>query len=60
MGYLHSEGPGIVVGRKGNAGEVFWIKNNFWAIDTAYYVTLKKEFCDYPLKGVYYLLKANF
>jgi type I restriction enzyme, S subunit len=32
-------GPGIVVGRKGNVGSVFWSDDNFFVIDTAYYVT---------------------
>ena len=33
-----TNGPGIVVGRKGNVGSVFWVFDNFWTIDTAYYV----------------------
>lgn len=32
------EGPGIIVGRKGNVGTVFWSFDNFWTIDTAYFV----------------------
>ena len=32
------EGPGIIVGRKGNIGSVFWSDENFWPIDTVYYV----------------------
>lgn len=31
-------GPGIIVGRKGNIGTVFWSHENFWPIDTVYYV----------------------
>ncbi|MGB8931726.1 MAG: restriction endonuclease subunit S [Anaeromyxobacteraceae bacterium] len=31
-------GPGIVVGRKGSAGQVTWARESFWPIDTAYYV----------------------
>jgi len=31
-------GPGIIVGRKGNVGSVFWAFDNFWVIDTAYFV----------------------
>jgi len=31
--------PGIVVGRKGNVGSVFWVDHDFWPIDTAYFVT---------------------
>ncbi|KAB2923083.1 MAG: restriction endonuclease subunit S, partial [Bacteroidetes bacterium] len=32
------EGPGIIVGRKGNAGTVFWSHENFFPIDTTYYI----------------------
>jgi type I restriction enzyme S subunit len=43
---LHSKplvkGPGIVVGRKGTAGSVTWVEQDFSPIDTAYWVN-KKE-----------------
>jgi type I restriction enzyme S subunit len=32
------DGPGIVVGRKGNVGSVIWSAGDFWPIDTAYFV----------------------
>ncbi len=32
------DGPGIVVGRKGNVGSIFWSEQAFFAIDTAYFV----------------------
>lgn len=32
------DGPGIVVGRKGNVGSVFWSEQAFFPIDTAYFV----------------------
>lgn len=32
------EGPGIIVGRKGNVGSVFWTSHDFYPIDTVYYV----------------------
>ena len=35
------EGPGIVVGRKGSHGEVRWVDENFFPIDTTYYVIPK-------------------
>lgn len=42
---LHSSplvvGPGIVVGRKGTAGSVTWSEDNFFPIDTTYYVHLR-------------------
>jgi len=44
VGY-HNEsyvkGSGIVVGRKGNVGSVFWSDADFWPIDTAFYVVTK-------------------
>ena len=33
------KGPGIVIGRKGNVGTVFFIQDDFWPIDTTYYIT---------------------
>ncbi len=46
------DGPGIIVGRKGSAGEVIYSTEDFFPIDTTYFVktTLNKKF-------VYYLLK---
>lgn len=41
------EAPAIVVGRKGNVGSVFWSPENFWPIDTAYYIS--KQQSDYWL-----------
>ena len=32
------EGAGIIVGRKGNVGSVFWATADFWPIDTVYFV----------------------
>lgn len=32
------KGPGIVVGRKGNVGSVFWSDEDFHPIDTVYYI----------------------
>ena len=31
-------GPGIIIGRKGNVGSVFWSKTDFYPIDTVYYI----------------------
>ncbi len=31
-------GPGIVVGRKGNVGSVYWSTKDFYPIDTVYYI----------------------
>jgi type I restriction enzyme S subunit len=45
-------GPGIIVGRKGNVGSVYWSNRDFYPIDTVYYVS--SESSDYYL---YYALK---
>ena len=34
----HVTGPGIIIGRKGNVGSVYWSDDDFCAIDTVYYV----------------------
>lgn len=33
-----AEGPGIIVGRKGTVGSLFWEPGDFFAIDTVFYV----------------------
>jgi type I restriction enzyme S subunit len=33
-----ASGPGIIVGRKGSVGSVYWSSANFWPIDTVYFV----------------------
>ena len=50
------EGPGIIVGRKGNVGSVFWSDEEFYPIDTVFYVET-----DVNLRYVYYnLQRQNF
>lgn len=51
------EGPGIIVGRKGNPGIVTWVPVNFFAIDTTFYVVPKTE-CR-SLYFLYYALKEH-
>ncbi len=53
-----TEGQGIVVGRKGNVGQVTWVDKSFWTTDTAYYITVNKEFLRVPFKFFYHLLIA--
>jgi len=36
------KGPGVIIGRKGTVGQVTLSKNDFWPIDTTYYVKLKE------------------
>jgi type I restriction enzyme, S subunit len=47
-------GPGIVVGRKGNVGSVFWSDKNFYPIDTTYFVTSRM-----PLRFLFYDLQTK-
>lgn len=47
-------GPGIIVGRKGNVGSVFWSNESFYPIDTAYFVTSKL-----PLRFLFYDLQTK-
>jgi type I restriction enzyme, S subunit len=49
-----SKGPGIIVGRKGTIGSVFYEKNDFYPIDTVYYIEENKDIFK---KYLYYLLK---
>ncbi|PVZ65651.1 restriction endonuclease subunit S [Pelagibaculum spongiae] len=44
------DGPGVVVGRKGTVGSVYWVPNNFFPIDTVFYVKPKIEL---PLYWLY-------
>ena len=50
------QGPGVVVGRKGTIGSVYWADRDFYPIDTTYYVVPKTE--DTRLRYIYYLLKT--
>ena len=51
-----ANGPGVIVGRKGSVGEVIWSKQDFWPIDTTYYIRLKNPNDD--LRYWYYALKT--
>ena len=47
-------GPGIVVGRKGNVGSILWIDDNFYPIDTTFYIQ-----SEFGLHYCYFLLKRQ-
>ena len=49
------KGPGIIIGRKGTAGSVTWSAEDYWPIDTTYYVV--PRFGEIDLKWLYYVLK---
>lgn len=48
-------GPGIIVGRKGTVGSIYWEPDSFYPIDTTFYVTVKNG---YSLAFAYYLLQT--
>jgi len=50
------EGPGIVIGRKGTLGKVIYLGDNFFPIDTTYYIKSKVE--SVGLLYEYFLLKT--
>lgn len=50
------KGPGIVVGRKGTIGAITWTDENFWPIDTTYYIELKNIEID--MKWLFYKLTS--
>jgi type I restriction enzyme, S subunit len=48
------DAPGVVTGRSGSIGEVFFVKNDFWALNTSLYV---KEFYGNDERYTYYFLQ---
>lgn len=59
-GYHHEylvAGPAIVIGRKGSAGEVTWIEESCFPIDTTYYIQRTNP-AESDLKYLYWLLKT--
>lgn len=49
------DSEGIIVGRKGTIGTVYYSKTPFWCIDTAYYILPNND--KYNMYFLYYLLK---
>ncbi|MCS0029544.1 restriction endonuclease subunit S [Vibrio alginolyticus] len=49
------QAPGVVTGRYGTIGEVFYVEENFWPLNTTLYV---KDFKGNCPEFVYYLLKT--
>ena len=47
---------GIIIGRKGNVGSIFYADGPFYCIDTAYYIKKSELKCN--IKYFYYLLKT--
>jgi type I restriction enzyme S subunit len=48
------EGPGVVTGRSGSIGRVYYVEDHFWPLNTALYV---KDFHGNDPKFVWYLLQ---
>lgn len=46
-------GPGIVVGRKGSIGSITWVNEDFFPIDTTYYLSIDGSLVD--LRWLFYL-----
>lgn len=49
-------GPGIIVGRKGTVGSVYYEQKDYFPIDTTYYIIPSDK---YDLKFMYYFLKTQ-
>jgi type I restriction enzyme S subunit len=49
--------PGIVVGRKGNVGSVFWCSKDYWPIDTVFFVDRETSslWLYYSLKTMHFI-----
>ncbi len=54
--YIYDK-PSIVVGRKGSAGELKYVKEPFWALDVTYFIKHNSKLVN--LKYLYYLLKLQ-
>jgi len=50
-------GPGIILGRKGNVGSVYWSSKDFYAIDTVYFVDGQTSnlYLFYALKHMHFI-----
>jgi len=60
VGYHDSalaKGPGIIVGRKGNVGSIHWSEDDFFAIDTVFFVqtSLSLYYCCFNLRDQNFL-----
>lgn len=51
------KGPGIIIGRKGNVGSVFWIDRDFYPIDTVYFINCEESnlFLFHALQSVQFI-----
>ena len=51
------QGPGIIVGRKGNVGSVYWSSKSYYPIDTVYFVDAESSnlYLYYALKHMHFI-----
>ena len=49
------KGPGVVTGRSGSIGQVFYIENDFWPLNTSLYI---KNFNGNDPRFIFYLLES--
>jgi type I restriction enzyme, S subunit len=49
------DGPGVIVGRKGTVGAVYWSERGFFPIDTTLYVSPRRK--SLPMEFTFYLLR---
>lgn len=50
--------PGVVTGRSGTIGKVFYIENDYWPLNTTLYA--KEMYDNYPKYVYYYLINFDF
>jgi len=50
-------GPGIIVGRKGNVGSIYWSSKDFYPIDTVYFISAEESnlYLYYALQHVQFI-----
>jgi type I restriction enzyme S subunit len=50
-------GPGIIVGRKGNVGSVYWCAKDFYPIDTVYFINAEQSnlYLFYALQHMHFI-----
>ncbi len=49
------KGPGIILGRKGTTDSLYWEDNNFFPVDTTFFIKLRKS---YKLTFIFYLMQT--
>lgn len=54
---LLTSGPGIIVGRKGNVGSVYWCAKDFYPIDTVYFINAEQSnlYLFYALQHMHFI-----